>query len=173
MKIINIEFAGDTAFNPELKVDGKKCKKKKVGQGRKVFTLETDKDELDIELYKWHEEESSLWLVMSLLFFIISIFGIFDIHQPRFSNSLKYRGKIKLDNTKEEYNTKIVLGNFKKDAKAFDVLGDQIIESNESNKYFVDELVETRKTKIRKIKKTIRILAFIIVILLLVLSLIF
>ena len=105
MRKVTLEVAG-YKFEPEIRVDGKLIRAKKNKEKRMVYTLETEKSELELDIYKWYEEESKLWLLMTIVFYLISLFGILDIKKEKFCRSLKYKGKLLLPEDKE-YNTKI------------------------------------------------------------------
>lgn len=170
MKVIKLEIAGNTKFEPEVLIDGKKYGYKKDKYNHRIYTIETDKNELDLQICKWHEEESDIHWLFSIIFFIISLFGIFDIRDSKNANSLKFKSKIRLDDSKQEYHSKIVLAAFQKDQIALDIQGDLLIEDNDTNKYFIDQSVLYRKEKNKKIKKYIFLSIFLLVIVMLALK---
>ena len=155
MRKVTLEVAG-YKFEPEIRVDGKLIRAKKNKEKHMVYVIETEKSELELDIYKWYEEESKLWLLMTIVFYLISLFGILDIKKEKFCRSLKYKGKMLLPEDKE-YNTKIVMADYVANELAFGVAGDQIIEDNDSNKYFEDELVISRRKKAKTIKKFLTI----------------
>ena len=155
MRRVTLELAG-YKFEPEIRIDGKLIKAKKNKDKRYVYIIETEKEELDLDIYKWYEEESDYWLVASLIFYVITIFGIFDIKKDKNCRSLKYKGKLLLPEDKE-YHAKIVMAEYIPNQLAFGVAGDQVIEDNDSNKYFDDEVVLSRRKSAKKIKKILTI----------------
>lgn len=153
MRKLVLSVTGNINFNPLILVDNRKVKFKKNKSNEIIYETETNKDELKIEIFKWFETEDKHWMLWSIIFFIISFFGVFDIKDDAKPYSLKYKGNIKL---KEEENfLKITLNSFKPNELAFVFDGNCFLESNGTNKYFIDENVINKRKKIKKIKKTI------------------
>lgn len=152
MKTLTFTIAGNTFYNPNIVIYNQILKHKKGKYGTKVYTIETDKNELDIEIYTWYELESKYWLPVSLFFFIISCFGIFDIKQKNFFKSLKYKGKIKLTEETNQH-LKLTFTTIRESQKAFFSEGNCTIEDNESNQYFFNQELQNRSKLLKKIKR--------------------
>jgi len=161
MKKIVLEFLGNLNFNFYVKIDEKLVDLKRLPNGHKIYEFESEKDELDIEIFKWYEEESKIWWLMGIIFYLISFFGIFDVRKGKTANTLKYKGKIKLLGDHDSYHTFIKVERFLNDNKAFTPSGDQTIIDNDTNRYYVDELVKKRRKKLKKIKTISTILIFV------------
>lgn len=78
MKQVNIKIKGASKINPIFLVDGKKVKFKKNNYGSYEANVETENNKLEIELYRYLEISGRLWWLMSIVFFVISLFGILD-----------------------------------------------------------------------------------------------
>lgn len=170
MKKLTLVIGGNTNFNPSVLINGCNLKYKEDKRGNKSYEIESEKDEIDIEIFKWFDIESKHWLLTSIIFYIISFFGLFDIRDNKKPYSLKYKGKIKLN--EEENNLKVMLNSFKPDELAFVFEGNCALEANETNKYFIDENVVSRRKKLKKVKKIIRLVVLALVIIIGVLFLI-
>lgn len=78
MNDINIKLI-DFGFVPTLTIDGKVVKTKKNKFGARECDFETDKDTVEIAVFKYQEINGKLWWLLYFLFFVISLGGIFDI----------------------------------------------------------------------------------------------
>lgn len=78
MKTLQISLKGTQKFVPTVLVDGKVVKLKKNQFGNFTGTYQTEKDEVSVVIQKYQELSGKFWFLMSMLFFVISIFGIFD-----------------------------------------------------------------------------------------------
>ena len=150
MKNLNLKINNNTNIDAYFLVDGKKPKFKKNEFGNYECLIETEKDEVELKVFEWNEYKSALWLVMSIVYFFISLFGIFDIKQDKRFRSIDCHFKIKLQN--EENNLKLVYNGFKDGDIAIVHEGDCDIEVL-SNKYFID----TKSMKRYKIVKGIKV----------------
>ena len=79
MNNINIKIAGaNDKFRPNVFIDGKEVKYTKNNNGALELNYATEKDSIEISICKYLEISGKLWFLMSLFFFVISLFGIFD-----------------------------------------------------------------------------------------------
>ena len=155
MKKLTLVLAGNLNFAPYVLIDNKKIKFKKNRMGHRIYEIETDKEEVEIEIFKWFEIESKHWMFFSLFFFMISFFGLFDVNDDKLPYSLKYKGKIKIN--EEDNYLKIILNSFRPGERAFVWEGNCSIDYNDTNIYFIDNMVVERRKKIKKLKRIIRI----------------
>ena len=165
MKRLELIVKGNTALNPVFAIDNQVITPKKGENRSKVYAFETEKDEVDVSIYTWYEIEGKRWLLISIIYFIISLFGLFDVKENKKMLSLKYNGKVKLVNQENVVN--LTFSGIKKDSIAFKIDGD--MEDNETNKYYSDDELVRRKNLLKKIKKFILIGAAIILILIFIL----
>lgn len=78
MNTVNIKLTGvNSKFNPIVKIDDNVINLKKNSFGSFDATYETDKNEIEITIFRYLELKSRLWWLYALFSFIISIFGIF------------------------------------------------------------------------------------------------
>ena len=79
MNTVNIKLTGvNSKFNPIVKIDDNVINLKKNSFGSFDATYETDKNEIEITIFRNLELKSRLWWLYALFSFIISIFGIFE-----------------------------------------------------------------------------------------------
>lgn len=78
MAIVNIEFIEHRDFARNITIDGKFIKVKKNKEGKYIHTFETTKEKCEVVIFKGHQYYGKNWVLWNLLFFIISVFGIFD-----------------------------------------------------------------------------------------------
>lgn len=167
MKKITFIVNGNYLLNPIITLDNKILKFKKGNNFNRICEVEVDKDELEIQICKWHELEGKHWFVFSLFFFFISLFGIFDIKQDKVIYSIKCKGKLRCN--EQDSTCHITLLPFKIGEPIFNYQGNCDIIDILDNKYFIDEEITRRNNLLKKIKKIIRILAIAAIILTIIL----
>lgn len=77
MSKLTIRYTNNSALKPVLTVDGKELKSEKHGKTT-VYTYETDASSARVRVFNVLEASSPMFFLTSLLYFILSIFGIFD-----------------------------------------------------------------------------------------------
>lgn len=81
MAKLDIRIAGGQQHNFRVTADGVPVRMKRNRYGNQVGTVETDNPAVGITIETVNELSSPLWLIASVFFFIISIFGIFDVRR--------------------------------------------------------------------------------------------
>lgn len=81
MNTLEIKLTGGLPDGTVVTVDGERVKFKKNEFGSLVYKHATDKDRAKIEVFRLLDVGGVWWFIVQLLFFIISIFGLFDIHR--------------------------------------------------------------------------------------------
>lgn len=155
MKELNFKIKGTKQLKPTIKVDGKQLKFKKNEFGSHESKFVTDKDKIEVCIYRYLEINSPLWFIMSIFFYIISIFGLLDPIREKQPIVLDY--KVELDLTKiDKANIDFTLNQLQNEGKAIEIKTD--VPVNEiSNVYYLDKKAEKRL----KIMKAVKILLFI------------
>lgn len=151
MRILNLRVRGYKNLAPIVKVDGNLVKLKKNKFGSYSIDYETDKDKVEVSIYKYLEISGRLWWLFTPLFFIISIFGLLD--PVRDGKPVIVDSKFVIDMTSSE-NRKLdlVLDRFTEESgKAFAIEGDLSVEEI-SNVYFVDPVIKRRQNIMRVVK---------------------
>lgn len=77
IKLIGHYNLSDTVIN----VDGNPVKFRKNQFGHLVCNYQTEKDKVNVKIYRMLDVGGVLWFLTQIFFFLISIFGIFDIHR--------------------------------------------------------------------------------------------
>lgn len=78
MKNINIKVRGASLLKPTILIDGKQVRIKKNNYGSYETEYSTEKDSMEITIYRYLEVHGRLWYLMTLIYFFISLFGLLD-----------------------------------------------------------------------------------------------
>ena len=149
MKTLNLKLTGSQNLTDTVVcIDDEEVKIKKNEFKNLTCNFQTEKDRVNLKIYKALDVGGVWWFLTQLFFFVISIFGIFDIHSKNRYLGLQYESEIDLT---EDGNITLGCNRPKENAKAFEVETNlQTTEIN--NKFFVDEQAK-RKLKILTISK--------------------
>ena len=143
MKKLNLQLSKNpTVSSPNVYIDGEVAPiiRGKNSQ-RDVCEYVTDKDYVEVSVAKHYELESKWWFVMNLLFFFISVLGIFDTRLGKRFYGVHYRARIYLNGDTDilmKFNT------FRDGQRAIEVTGDANIEEIE-NDYYVNKALQKRR----------------------------
>lgn len=129
-------------------IDGKFAKLKKNKNGNKYCTVETEKESVEVAMYKTHHYTGKFWFWRNLLYFFISILGIFDTRHDK--RMLVAQSTFKVDTT---HDAKISVGreDFVDGGKFAKFEGDTAIEEI-SNIQYCDKLAQKRHKTMKKAK---------------------
>lgn len=155
MSKVNLSVVDNKAYDNVIVVNGDRFKYKKDKNRKLNGVIECD-NECVIEIYNWNEINSKLWLIVELFFFIISVFGIFDVKRDKRGKSIDFKAKFK---TKDINNISLGFNVFKEDTPAIRIDADCDIEVIE-NKFYIDKQVIKRY----KILKLCKVFTFLLVI---------
>lgn len=144
MKILSLKFLKTQKLNPSIIIDGKAVKLKRNSFGNYEIKHQTEKDKVEVVIHRYLEFSSPLWLFWSLLYFVISIFGIFDYRLDLKCVVINCRFIVPLDDNEE--NVVLVNLNDIKSEKAVTLQYKHKLDII-ANNYFVDDKVRKR-TKI-------------------------
>lgn len=134
MKELSLKLTGAANIKPIINIDGNNVKFKKNKFDSFETKFSTDKDRVEISIYKFLEINGKLWFLMSMIFFIISLFGILDVRYERSCIVLDCKFVI---NLKEKSDIVITFNSLKDKGKAVEIKTDCDFEEI-SNNYYVD-----------------------------------
>lgn len=164
MKTLNIKLNGTQYLNNAIVyVDNKQVKFKQNEFKNLVSKVETDSDKVTIKVYKALDVGGVVWFITQLFFFLISIFGIFDVYTKNRYLALCFECDV---NLKDENNITLSCKKPVNNEKAFEVETDLIVSELE-NKFYIDEAAK-KKLKwllISKIILAVAIVATVIIVL--------
>ena len=164
MNNINIKIAGaNDKIRPNVFIDGKEVKYTKNNYGDLELNYATEKDSIEISICKYLEISGKLWFLMSLFFFVISLFGIFDAQYDKKCIVIDCKYKIKL---KEQTNIKFTLCNIENTGRAVVWEGDCECEQIKNEGY-----IDKKAKKRLKIMLAVKILMWIALIVGIILAL--
>ena len=148
MRNLELKLKGCAGIIPVVKIDGKSVKLKNNAFGNKVANFQTDKENVNVKIYRYLELGGKLWLLAEILFFLISLFGVFDAKRDKGSKILDIDLDVSLN---EQTSLALSLNANKKDEKGALVEVNTDVKEN-SNLCFVDEVVTKRKKALIFIK---------------------
>lgn len=155
MSKVNLSVVDNKAYDNVIVVNGNRFKYKKDKNRRLVGTVECN-NECVVEIYNWNEIKCKLWIIVEIFFFIISIFGIFDVRRDKKGRTISFKAKFM---SKDESNVKLGFNTFKEDTPAIKIDADCDMEIIE-NRFYIDKQVVKRY----KILKICKLLTFLLVI---------
>lgn len=154
MKNIKLKIKGYGALKPTVKVDGKQMKFKKNEFGSFESQVQTDKDKVQIEIYRYLEINSRLWWLTQIFFFIISIFGILDPLKEKNCVVIDYKSELDLTNV-ESASVDLAINTAKNDGKAIELKSEAPCVE-QTNEFYVDNKAKKRV----KIMKFVKLFVF-------------
>lgn len=153
MKTVNLKLTGRANFgDPLVYVDGKQATFKKNKFGNLVHEFETDKATAKVEVYRALDVGGFFWFITQLFFFLISIFGIFDIHRKEKFIVVRYNSVIEL---KDKNDITIKLNTLKENGKPVEIEGDASVVEIENS----CEVDTKAKKKVKWLRLTKALLA--------------
>ena len=154
--ILNGYASKDTMFL----IDGQKAKFKNNKFGNKEFEYQTEKSDATIIIKRFLEINSKFWLLWQLLFFVISVFGIFDMHGSKGYFVVDCEFKISLN---EDTKVTLKMNDSPQKTTACQIECNTSYEEIK-NQYFIDEQAKKRGKKLifAKIITTLLIIAIFI-----------
>lgn len=160
MNTLELKVFGNKRMQTELEIDGNTIPIKKNSLGNIDYVYTTESDTAEIRLTKTLELNGPLWFLMSALFYLVSIFGLFDAHYDRKCQQINYRVIVFLTGTNA---LKIKMRPFALNKKATETVYDGEIEEIE-NTYCID----TQAKKRRRIVVALRFLPWLALVALLI-----
>lgn len=144
-------------------LDGTPIKLKRNRSGLYEGLYTTEKDNIELSVYKYLEIKSKLWLLMSLVFFVVSLFGLISPRYDKRCIVLEYKVNIKL---KENTEVKLSANRFVDKGRAFEITTDADAKEIKNIAY-VDKLAKKRLRILRAIEVVLWIALIIVLIALL------
>lgn len=145
MNNVNLKILGGASLNPTCLIDGDVVAMSKNSYGNLEGNFQTEKDGIQITIFRYLELNSRWWWLMSIVFFFISIFGLLNPPYDKKCIQIEYIATIKL---KENNEINLKLNNVKREEKAISI--DTICEvCEQENKIFVDKKAKKRLFLVR------------------------
>ena len=94
MSKINLEFVGFKALEGGILVNDKIVKLKKEKNKNYTCEVETEEKTCNLVIYKSHYYSGKNWFWWNLLYFVVSVFGLFDIKHDK--KCVVYDGRFNL-----------------------------------------------------------------------------
>ncbi len=156
MAQLNLEFVGLKSLEGHVTVDGKFVKLKKVNQ-KYVCHMTTNQPQAEVVIYQSHPYTGKHWLLWNLFYFIVSLFGLFDVRYNK--RCLVQDACLKID-VSQDANVVIRRENFV-DGGAF--VRTEITAQVETicNQQYYDKVGKKRASVMKKVKLAVTVLAVI------------
>lgn len=129
---------------PSVYVDGKPMDVKYCGKNDSECTFTTEKNTVEITLTKRYEMEGKGWFWINVLYFIISVFGIFDAREGRRFQTYTYTALLHLNGS---HKLEVSINKFVEGQRALEVSGNCVIEEKE-NVFFIRQDLRKRHKKL-------------------------
>ncbi len=156
MKNMNLKILGvSNKFKPYVMIDGKIVQYKRNNFGSYEINYQTEKDEINLKIFKFLELQSKFWILWALLSFIISILGVFEPWYEKKCLVVDCNFNLKL---KEQQKIEIKFNNMAVEGRATEIKADCEVEEVE-NKYYIDKKAKTRWKILLAIKIVIWVVA--------------
>ena len=146
-----------------VKVDDKPVNLKRNKSGGLIGSCQTENHKVKIQVYRLLDVGGTLWFITQLLFFLVSIFGIFDARHKEKCVVMEYEADVELG---ENNSITLKLNQQKENEKAVTVETTLAVEEL-TNRYFVDTKAKKKLKwlKLSKLFLTLGIIAIIIAVL--------
>lgn len=165
MNQLNLKMTGAWNVKPVILIDDKPVKWKKNKYGNVEIIQQFDKDKVEVKICKYFELNGKLWFLMSMLFFIISLFGILDVPYNKKCIAVDCKFIVALA---EKTEVKVKFNKLSDQGRAVEIESEAEVQEI-INEYYVD----TRAKKRRKILIITKLLVWIALIISIICFLIF
>lgn len=155
MKNVNLKIKGVGRLKPVVCVDGKQIKFKKNNFGSYEKSISTEKDKMEIVIYRYLEINGRLWWLISILQFLVSLFGILDTMKEKNCTIIDCKLVVDL-NSAENRNIDLAINENAKNGKSVSITTELEVEEV-TNRSYVDEKAKKRF----KIMKFVKLFVFI------------
>ncbi len=136
LKLTGLQYSGEN----NISIDGEQVKFKKNQFGSLVCKYQTENDKVNVKVFTMLDVGGFIWFLTQLFFFVISIFGIFDIHRKESCLVVDYEAEFDL---KEENKITLQFDSPRDGARAVNV-GTDLTSREACNKFYFDK--EAKRT---------------------------
>lgn len=152
-----LNLYNNRGYNADVYVDGMKLdnKEKKFSAPMK-YEFSTDNDVVNVVIKKTFEINCKLYILRFLFYYIISLFGIFDVREKRF-NTLDVNLFVDLRKTQV---LNLRLNNYVEGGTA--AIFDTDLALTEGNVFYKDQVAEKRYKTLKKVKILFTVAVFVI-----------
>lgn len=143
MRELEIKLSGSVRLNETaVYIDDQPVEYTKNQNGNWVCKYQTENDKVNVKVYRMMDIGGVGWFLLQILFFLIGIFGIFDINRRERCLVIDYETEVNLN---EQSSLTLKFNRPKENQPAITVETD-LVTQEMSNTYYVD----TKAKKIRK-----------------------
>jgi len=149
MSTVNLKFANFSNYLPIIEVNGEEISYKKNQYGLIETHVESSNKPIEVKITKIFEVNGPLWFLYSMIFFVISIFGIFDNKAPKNFFSMTSTFYI---NPQDNCDVKFILQKRIKDAKAVEIESSNCEITEKDNQFIFDSNAKKRYKTLKIVK---------------------
>ena len=150
-KTLHIKIASGPRFRCRLTADGVPVRLACNRYGNREGTVHTDRNQVRIRIETVDMLSGPLWLLSEFFFFLISVFGIFDVRHPYDRSGRAVRCSFLVDLDRPEARLQCVALPFTEGGAACSVSSDVRV-AEEENRAFTDRAQRRRATAVRVMK---------------------
>lgn len=143
MNKITFRLTDKSTIDNEILINGKSVEFKKNKFGNYEYEATTLNDSVNIKIYSLNELKHKMWFLMSMIFFVISGFGLFDWNFKKKYRVLEYEADISI---KETNFVDIKIAKYVSGTKAVTLT--TICENNEKVNIFQDDPILKKRSRI-------------------------
>ena len=164
MSRLELEIQGYNYAIETMTVNGKSCKMTNKNNSTKTCIIENIEGKAEVVIYKAHHYIGKNWFWWNLLYFLVSIFGIFDVRHDKKFLVVDCRFNVLVSG-----DTKAVLmiNDFKDGGRFLDVECENNIEKIANKQYF-DKTAKEKHKKMKKAKIGITVASLVAIALILI-----
>ena len=148
MARLDLEIRGYNEVFNKMIINGKEQKIQKDKAGLRTCSVDIDSNTAEIVVYKGHYYAGRFWLFWNILFFLVSLFGIFDMRDTKKFQVVDLRFNVSV---KQDTKVSLQVRDFEDGGRFVDITSDSQIEEI-SNISMYDKEAPQRKQKAKKVK---------------------
>ncbi len=157
MSVVNLKVKSVSGVNPVVCVDGKRVRFQKNSFGNMIARTEV-KDGARLTVQVWDPILSPMWLLWEMLYFVISVLGIFDLAKDRIKRAIEFEAVLHPGESESQATVTVIRsGGDKSPAAELECNFEAEVLKNE---YYGFDLIKKR----RRIALLIKIAAWIVLV---------
>ncbi len=139
MNTLKLRLINGSSTQMMWKIDGKELPVKKGKNGVAEIVYTTDKPSVKLSVHTYLALKGKAWWLSSLLFFILSVFGLFDKRGQEKHRAIAYEGEIPVQ---ESTQATVRVLRFRENEKGVAIDGVEAVETE--NRCYVDTVAKKR-----------------------------
>lgn len=144
MANVKIEIVNNLPVGSRLIVDGKELNVQYAKQGGGVAEFQTEKESTEISFVNFYEAQLPFgkWLLITLVYWLLSVFGIFDFVSNKHGDLIKCKFTV---DTTQDVSLKLKFNRFAREKRAVEFVESSTEVQEAENVYTVDKTAIKRR----------------------------